>query len=122
MDVPECMSVRKQAMAKRTPRSQASDSAATRAQPKTRRSRPAAPDDTIGAYPGVERSEDDGMIARAVTATEPPASRPIGSGPSDEEIRTRAYHRFLERGANDGMAFEDWLAAEQELRESKVRS
>jgi hypothetical protein len=104
-------------MAKRTSRSQANDAPA---QPKARRTRVAAtPDDTIGAYPGVERSEDDGTIARAVTGTSSPSSRPMGDEPTDEDIRTRAYHRYLERGANDGMDFEDWLVAERELKESK---
>jgi hypothetical protein len=43
----------------------------------------------------------------------------MGDEPTDEDIRTRAYHRYLERGANDGMDFEDWLVAERELKESK---
>ncbi len=38
------------------------------------------------------------------------------AGPSDDEIRTRAYHRFLARGANHGQDWDDWLAAELELR------
>lgn len=40
-------------------------------------------------------------------------------GPSDEDIRMRAYHRYLERGGDHGMDFEDWLAAERELRQRK---
>lgn len=108
-------------MAKRTPpRSRANDTAAMPAQPKARRSRAAsAPEDTIGAYPGVERSEDDGTIARAVSGNQSSASRPMGSEPSDDDIRTRAYQRYLERGGNHGMDFEDWLAAERELRGRK---
>jgi hypothetical protein len=106
---------------RRSPKSQASDnSTAAPAQPKPRRSRAAAaPEDTIGAYPGVERSEEDGMIARALTGG-PSASAPLGTQPSDDDIRRRAYERYLERGANHGMDFEDWLAAERELRASKV--
>ena len=38
------------------------------------------------------------------------------SAPTEEEIRVRAYHRYLERGAGDGLAFHDWLEAERELR------
>jgi hypothetical protein len=34
---------------------------------------------------------------------------------SDEEIRVRAYYRYLERGRTDGLALEDWVIAEQEL-------
>jgi hypothetical protein len=33
----------------------------------------------------------------------------------------RAYHRYLERGAGDGMDFDDWLEAERELRTGKAR-
>jgi HSP20 family molecular chaperone IbpA len=32
-----------------------------------------------------------------------------------DEIRLRAYHRFLERGGSDGAALEDWLSAERDL-------
>ena len=35
---------------------------------------------------------------------------------SDDDIRIRAYHRYLERGAVDGGDFDDWLAAEKELK------
>lgn len=42
----------------------------------------------------------------------------MGSGPSEEDIRLRAYHRYLERGAVHGAHFDDWLEAERELRES----
>jgi Protein of unknown function (DUF2934) len=36
--------------------------------------------------------------------------------PSYEEIARAAYLRYLNRGGSDGQAFEDWIAAEQELR------
>ena len=115
-------------MAKRTPpRSQANESSApnesnaTPAKPRSRRPRAgSAPEDTIGAYPGVERSEDDGTIARAVAGSQPSESRSMGSEPSDEDIRMRAYQRYLERGGNDGQDFEDWLVAERELKASKI--
>jgi hypothetical protein len=90
------------------------------AQPKVRRSPAAAPDDTIGAYPGVERSEEDGEITRAVAGGQSSASRPMGSEPTDDDIRARAYQRYLERGGNHGMDFEDWLTAERELKGSRV--
>jgi hypothetical protein len=47
------------------------------------------------------------------------ASRSMGSEPSEEDIRLRAYHRYLERGGGHGMDFEDWLEAERELKTSK---
>jgi hypothetical protein len=36
--------------------------------------------------------------------------------PSEHEIRLRAYHRYLDRGAFDGADFDDWLQAEMELK------
>jgi hypothetical protein len=36
---------------------------------------------------------------------------------SHEELERRAYFRYLDRGCVDGLALEDWLAAESELRE-----
>ena len=40
----------------------------------------------------------------------------MASEPSEEDIRMRAYHRYLERGGGHGMAFDDWLEAERELK------
>ena len=39
----------------------------------------------------------------------------MATEPSDEDIRIRAYHRYLERGGGHGMDFEDWLEARQDL-------
>jgi hypothetical protein len=36
--------------------------------------------------------------------------------PSEEDIRIRAYHRYLERGASQGRDFDDWLEAEKDLK------
>ncbi|PYR28392.1 MAG: hypothetical protein DMF98_03045 [Acidobacteria bacterium] len=36
--------------------------------------------------------------------------------PNEDDIRLRAYHRYLERGGGHGMAFDDWLEAERELK------
>jgi hypothetical protein len=46
-------------------------------------------------------------------------STSIGSEPSEEDIRMRAYQRYLDRGGDHGMDFEDWLQAERELKRSK---
>jgi len=43
-------------------------------------------------------------------------SESMASSPSDEDIRLRAYQRYLERGGGHGMDFEDWLEAERELK------
>src|SRR6476661_5196137 len=36
-------------------------------------------------------------------------SMSMASEPSEEDIRMRAYHRYLERGGGHGLDFEDWL-------------
>jgi hypothetical protein len=36
--------------------------------------------------------------------------------PNEDDIRVRAYHRYLERGAGDGADFDDWLEAERDLK------
>ncbi len=36
--------------------------------------------------------------------------------PSEEDIRVRAYHLYLERGAVHGADFDDWVTAERELK------
>jgi hypothetical protein len=39
--------------------------------------------------------------------------------PTVDDIRQRAYQRYLERGGNHGRHFDDWLEAEKELRSKK---
>ena len=77
------------------------------------------------------RSETNDMATRVARQTEAPppagaasvgrperdrASRSMGSEPSEDDIRLRAYQRYLERGGGHGMDFDDWLEAEQELK------
>jgi hypothetical protein len=69
--------------------------------------------------------------ANDTTTAVPPARPPKGSGrarttrppahtePTEEDIRKRAYDRYLERGGGHGMDFEDWLEAERELKGSR---
>ena len=40
----------------------------------------------------------------------------MSSEPSEEDIRLRAYHRFLHRDGGAGSDFDDWIGAEKELR------
>jgi len=44
-------------------------------------------------------------------------SADVGGVPSHEAIALRAYEKFCSRGCRDGLAEQDWLAAEQELQE-----
>ena len=125
-------------MAKRTPRSEAEDTttagAPTRQQAPPpsqtpsgteRRSRErsersaaderaqeTAPEasDTFAARPGSsEGNEPDDRSASM--SSEQPAGEP-----TEEEIRSRAYLLYIERGGGDGMDFEDWVNAERELK------
>ena len=96
-------------MAKRTP----SD---PQAQPKPRRSR-STPDaqaaqasETMTAPVPSEAGDDAPLESMEA------GSQSMASEPSEEDIRMRAYHRYLERGGGHGMDFEDWLEAERELK------
>ena len=44
-----------------------------------------------------------------------PSEIPAQPTPTHEEIEVRAYEIFLERGAEHGHDFDDWLQAQQEL-------
>jgi len=95
--------------------------------------------DTLTSSPDVERAENNDATLNAAPGNEQPAaamsgqdettgwetmpteeplsvSTSMGSEPSAEDIRMRAYHRFLERGASRGTDFDDWLEAERELK------
>ena len=117
-------------MAKRTtPRSTAQDSSTMNApaQPRVRRPRAAT-----APSPGLDTIESDSRVEGRGNgrATMPPAapteagddapletmSVSMGSEPSEEDVRNRAYQRFLERGGGHGNDFEDWLEAERELK------
>lgn len=39
--------------------------------------------------------------------------------PTEDDIRRRAYQRYLERGSRHGADFDDWLHAEQELKKRR---
>jgi hypothetical protein len=43
------------------------------------------------------------------------------TGPTDEQIRARAYEIFLRRKGGPGDAHSDWVQAERELREALSR-
>ena len=36
--------------------------------------------------------------------------------PTEDDIRLRAYHRYLQRGGVPGGDFDDWLEAERDLK------
>jgi hypothetical protein len=80
---------------------------------KTTRSKPelqpAAPDAAAPAAKPRARAKSKS------TPADETASVSMASEPSDDDIRLRAYHRYLERGGGHGMDFEDWLQARQDL-------
>src|SRR5882672_2102804 len=114
-------------MAKRpTSRSHADDTAAGMpAAPKPRRASKAS----AATPPGAPVPSDIHAARAEATAERPidldPGWRPealtsestsMASEPSEHDIRTRAYHRYLERGGGHGMEFDDWVEAERELK------
>jgi len=98
-----------------TPDSQTPDSQPAR--PKARRS---------VRRPARAASSSDAAPAAVNALTEPPPdtreSVSMSSEPSEEDIRLRAYHRYLERGGSPGMDFDDWLQAERELTGKRTKS
>lgn len=98
-------------MAKNTDRSEANETTASpTARPKstrrTRTARSSAGADTFGSRP-----EAPAGISQSLMSSH--------EEPSEEEIRNRAYLRYLERGGGHGMDFEDWVQAEQDLKSHK---
>jgi hypothetical protein len=99
-------------MARRTPRSEANEVSARTAQPDRgpqQSGKTPLPPETF-AEPGEADDRDLDDEDRDII------SRSMGSEPSEEDIRLRAYHRYLQRGGADGMDFDDWLEAERELK------
>jgi len=52
----------------------------------------------------------------AKRTAKPRPAAPFVPAPTHDDIANRAYERFLQRGAQHGQDFEDWLAAERELQ------
>jgi hypothetical protein len=85
----------------------------------TSRARSARPPQAPPDFPKV--SNQGGQIQQAsgdavVMRTK---SESMGSEPSEEDIRLRAYQVYLGRGGDAGSDFDDWLQAEKELRRNK---
>jgi len=51
-----------------------------------------------------------------LAAAAEPAAAADATEPTEEDIRFHAYLRYVERGCDDGGAFDDWLHAERELK------
>jgi hypothetical protein len=55
--------------------------------------------------------------AEAIREEEPSTELEADQPLSTDEIRLRAYYRYMERQGGDGDEIADWLAAESELRQ-----
>jgi Protein of unknown function (DUF2934) len=79
--------------------------------PKTSRASETADTYAAAVTPSPDRADDRGTPAgfdnQAIS---------MASEPSEEEIRMRAYRRYLERGGSHGRDIEDWVEAERELK------
>lgn len=76
----------------------------------SRRSATSSAMDRSPAAEGSSTTTEEMQLAGATAA-------PRVSHPSYDEIARVAYERYLQRGRADGRDFDDWLAAERELRE-----
>ena len=123
-------------MAKRTPNRTQADDAGTAAGSETaRKPRAAAARARTGREVGaaIAGGQDqaagmsDEFLGEGQTAGEPVQDESLarmqplsmGSEPSEEDVRLRAYHRYLERGGGHGRDYDDWLEAERELKGQK---
>jgi hypothetical protein len=62
---------------------------------------------------------EPGDSADQAQRSETSATRSMASEPNEDDIRLRAYHRYLHRGGEHGRHLDDWVEAEQELRQKK---
>lgn len=111
----EFVSMAKKRSSATTPSTPTSDSTAASRGRTTRRAAattnaPAAIDGTaVADLAAASRAAEMSALAGE------PASR--GGAPSVDEIAVAAYHRYLQRGGQDGYALDDWIAAEHDLRQ-----
>jgi Protein of unknown function (DUF2934) len=67
-----------------------------------------------------KRSTSKKPAAGAAEARKPNgSSAPTDVDPTEDDIRLRAYQRYLERGGEHGADFDDWLEAEKDLRSTR---
>ena len=62
---------------------------------------------------------EPGDSADRAQQSETPVTEAIASEPNEDDIRLRAYQRYLPRGGEHGRHLDDWVEAEQELRPKK---
>jgi hypothetical protein len=124
-------------MAKRTTPKTDEETTAT---PERRRASSVNQPDKPVAAKATRRRKTDELATESASSVSGPVAAPQGSavaasaapesfvkvqdvveiGLSHDEIAERAYHIYLERGAQPGDPFADWLSAERQLRERLV--
>ena len=92
-------------MAKKRPQSTANDTSSSQSAPKLKAPKVAPPRRSL-------------VTAPESSLRTSPESLATVSVPTEEDIRYRAYLRYLERGGDDGGEFDDWLYAERELKQN----
>jgi hypothetical protein len=85
-----------------------------------RRTRETTIDPTPSTASELPMPPEPGDSADRAQQSEGPITNAMGSEPSEEEIRLRAYHRYLHRGGEHGRHLDDWVEAEQELKQKKT--
>ena len=93
-------------MAKKTTRSTPKPDTPAPAKPRTRAK-------SSTAKPRKATASDETVVSVAVQATE--MSVLLQREPTDEQVRERAYHRYLERRGAHGSEYDDWLEARRDL-------
>ena len=102
-------------MAKKTTRSEQSESPTSRPAPERRRKARAPA--RSGSTPDAIIAEPDGSPAVARhTASEMLTQGDGSPSPTFEEIAEAAYQRYVQRGGQHGYDFDDWIDAERSLR------
>jgi hypothetical protein len=66
-----------------------------------------------------DAADSTGATDDVVAADRSPSEVGTEISPSEEDVRTRAYHRYLERGAGHGQDLDDWVEAERELKNGR---
>jgi hypothetical protein len=104
---------------KKTPGSDTPDATPAARRRATRKSTDAAAIASPADVPETTGSSSIGAIAQANDTNNGSGARHSAEGPSYEQIAEAAYQRYLQRGAEHGRDFEDWVEAERELRSNR---
>ena len=77
---------------------------------------------TPAAGNGVHAENGNGAVAQSALASPEIVSQTQAASNLDEQIRTRAYEIYLERGGNGGSPEQDWIQAREEVLARAARA